>query len=84
MKQILLILFIITLPKIYSQKIEKKIGAFAITETGYSFNEKNKKRKISKSEFYFDEYGKILEKIEYGRHHYNKLNVIGKIVQFYQ
>lgn len=63
--------------------MEKKIGAFAITGTGYSFNEKNKKRKISKSKFYFDEYGKILEKIEYGKHHYNKLKVIGKIEQFY-
>jgi len=83
MKQIIPILFIITFSKIYSQNIEKKIGTFKITEVGYSFEEKNKKIKISKSVFYFDEYGKTLEKIKYGRHHYNKLNVIGKIEQFY-
>lgn len=83
MKKIILLLFIITFSKLYSQRIEKKSGTFNVTEIGYSFNEKNKKRKISKSIFYFDEHGKILEKIKYGRHHYNRLDIIGKIEQFH-
>lgn len=44
---------------------------------------KVKKRKVSKSEFYFDNFGKILEKISYGRHHFNKLYVIGNIEQYF-
>lgn len=44
--------------------------------------EKKKKKKISKSDFYFDSTGKILEKIKYGKHHFNKFNVIGQIEQF--
>ncbi|ESU21249.1 hypothetical protein FCR2A7T_06770 [Flavobacterium cauense R2A-7] len=83
MKRIILIVFLITFSKIYSQKIEKKIGAYKITEVGYSFDNENEKRKISKSEFYYNDFGKILEKITYGRHHYNKLNIIGRIEQFY-
>lgn len=82
MKRIILLVFLIAFSKIYSQKIEKKIGAYKITKVGYFFNDKNKKRKISKSEFYFNDFGNILEKITYGRHHYNKLNIIGKIEQF--
>lgn len=46
-----------------------------------SFSIENRK-KISKSEFYFDLSGRILEKIKYGRHHYNKLNIIEEIEQF--
>ncbi|WP_290800180.1 hypothetical protein [Flavobacterium sp.] len=83
MKRIILIAFLIVFSKMFSQKIEKKIGTYKITEVGYSFSNGNEKRKISKSEFYFDDFGKILEKIKYGRHHYNKLNVIGEIEQYH-
>lgn len=71
--------------KIYSQKIEKEIGEIKITQEGYYFKDylKSKKRKLSKTAFYFDRSAKILERISYGRHHYNKLNVIGEIEQFY-
>jgi len=82
MKQIVLIIFLIAFSNIYSQKIEKKIGTYKITKVGFFFSNKNMKSKIHKSEFYFDDFGKILEKIKYGRHHYNNLNIIGEIEQF--
>nr|WP_321222929.1 hypothetical protein [uncultured Psychroserpens sp.] len=82
-RRIILILFLINFSKSNSQIIAKKIGDIKITEIGYSINEKNKRKKISKSEFYFDNSGNILEAISYGRHHYNKLNVVGTINQFY-
>ena len=64
---------------LYSQKIERKIGDFKIKEE--SFTIENKK-KIRKSVFYFDSAGKIIEKIKYGRHHFNKLTLVGEIEQF--
>lgn len=78
------LIILICFSKIYSQKIEKEIGEIKITKEGYYFEDylKSKKRKVSKSEFYFDKFGKILEKISYGRHHYNKLSVIGNIEQY--
>jgi hypothetical protein len=85
MNRIILLLLLLTISKLYSQKIEKEIGAIKITKEGFFIGEngKIKKRKISKAEFYFDNYGKILEKISYGKYHYNKLNVIGEIEQFF-
>lgn len=82
--KIILILFI-CFSNIFSQKIEKEIGEIKITKECYFFEDsiKSKKRKVSKSEFYFDEFGKILEKISYGRQHYNNLNVIGDIEQYF-
>ena len=75
----------ITFSKIYSQKIEKETGEIKITKEGYYFKDylKSKKRKVSKSELFFDRSAKILERISYGRQHYNKLHVIGEIEQFY-
>jgi hypothetical protein len=85
MKLKITLILLICFSKIYSQKIEKEIGEIKITKEGYYFEDylKSKKRKVSKSEFYFDEFGKILEKISYGRQHYNKLNVIGDIEQYF-
>ena len=85
MNRIILILFLLTVSKIYSQKIEREIGELKLTKEGFAFddNKTTKKRKISKTEFYFDRNGKILERISFGRHHYNKLNVIGEIEQFF-
>jgi len=83
MKRIILIIFLFSFSKIYSQKIEKQIGSYKITKVGFFYGDKKKKRKISKSEYYFDDSGKIIEKIKYGRHHYNKLNIIGEIEQFF-
>ncbi len=74
------ILFLIFFLQGHSQKIEKKVGAYQITEE--SFRVENRK-KIAKQVFYFNESGKVLEKIKFGRHHYNKLNVIGQIEQFF-
>lgn len=84
MKLKITLLLLICFSKIYSQKIEKEIGEIKITKEGYYFEDylKSKKRKVSKSEFYFDDFGRILEKISYGRQHYNKLNVIGDIEQY--
>lgn len=79
MKRKILFVFLSVFLNSYSQKIEKRIGDFKIKKE--SFLIKDKKR-ISKSVFYFDSSGKILEKIRYGRHHYNKLDVIGEIEQF--
>ena len=79
MKQKILLILLSIFFTSYSQKIEKKIGEYKIKKE--SFFVENRK-KISKSEFYFDSSGKILEKIKYGRHHYNKLNIIGEIEQF--
>jgi len=85
MKLKITLICLICFSKIYSQKIEKEIVEIKITKEGYYFEdyEKSKKRKVSKSEFYFDSLGIILEKISYGRQHYNKLNVIGDIEQFF-
>lgn len=80
MKPKILILLLFSFFNSYSQKIEKKIGDFRITKE--SFFVENKK-KINKSDFYFDKSGKILEKIKFGRHHYNKLNIIGEIEQYF-
>lgn len=79
MKSKILVLLLFSFFNSYSQKIEKKIGDFKITEE--SFQAENKK-KISKSDFFFDKSGKILEKIKFGRHHYRKLNIIGEIEQY--
>lgn len=78
MKQRFLLIFLLLFFTSYSQKIEKRIGEYKIKME--SFSTENKK--ISKSEFYFDSSGRILEKIKYGRHHYNRLNIIGEIEQF--
>ncbi|RZK47920.1 MAG: hypothetical protein EOO99_11945 [Pedobacter sp.] len=84
MKLKITLILLICFSKIYSQKIEKEIGEIKITQEGFYFEDylKSKKRKVSKSEFYFDNFGNILEKISYGRQHYNKLNVIGDIEQY--
>lgn len=79
MKQIILILSLFYFLESFSQKIEKKIGEFRITEESFSVESK---MKINKSDFYFDKSGNILEKIKFGRHHYNKLNIIGEIEQY--
>ncbi len=79
MKFKILILFLLFFFNLYSQKIEKKIGEFKIKKE--SFIAEGKK-KITKSVYYFDSSGKIIEKIKYGRHHFNKLKVIGEIEQF--
>ena len=82
-KKVILVLILFSFSKINSQKIAKSNGEIKITKIGYFINKKNKKKRNSKSKFYFDNFGKILEKIEYGRHHFNRLNVIGKINQFF-
>jgi len=79
MKQKILLLFLSFFLNCHSQKLEKRIGEYKIKKESFSIENK---RKISKSDFYFDSSGKILEKINYGKHHYNKLNVIGEIEQF--
>jgi hypothetical protein len=40
------------------------------------------KKKKGKSYYYFDKSGKILEKIQFGKYHSNKLNLIGEVEQF--
>lgn len=62
-----------------SQKIVKRIGEYKIRKE--SFLVENNKR-INKTDFYFDKSGKILEKVKYGKHHSNKLTIIGEIEQF--
>ena len=85
MKLKIILLFLICVSKIYSQKIEKEIGGIKITKEAYYFKDykKSKKRKTEKYEFYFDNSGEILEKITFGRPHYNKLNDIGEIEQYF-
>ena len=83
MRTIILFGFLICFSKIYSQNIEKRIGCFEITKKGYFYSDLNLRKKRNKSEFYFDEDGKILEKITYGRHHYFDLKLIGGIDQFF-
>lgn len=80
MKSKILVLLLLSFLNCYSQKIEKKIGDFKITKEIFFIESK---KKISKSDFYFDKSGKILEKIKFGRHHYNKLNIIGEIEQYF-
>ena len=84
MKLKITLILLICFSKIYSQKIEREIGEIKITQEGYYFEDylKSKKRKVSKSTIYFDNSGKILEKISYGRQHYNKLYLIGDIEQY--
>lgn len=77
MKQKILILFIVCFLKTYSQKIEKKIGDFRITKESFIL-----KKKKGKSDYYFNKSGEILEKIQFGKHHSNKLNIIGEVEQF--
>lgn len=79
MKQKILLIFLSFFLNCHSQKIEKRIGEYKIKRESFSIENK---KKISKSDFYFDSSGKIIEKIKYGKHHYNKLNVIGEIEQF--
>ena len=64
MKLKIALILLICFSKINSQKIEKEIGKIKLTKEGYYYEDylKSKKRKVSKSEFYFDEFGKILEK----------------------
>ena len=76
------IIFFLSITQLFSQKIEKRIGDFKITISTYRFEDSKKKNKIGKEEIYFDSLGKTQEKIKYGRHHYNKLNIIGSIEQF--
>lgn len=83
MSRLIIILLFLTTSKFYSQKIEKEVGDFKITKVGFHFSDKNKKKKISKTEFYFDTFGKTLEKISYGKPHYGKLDVKGEIEQFF-
>ncbi|WP_447636612.1 hypothetical protein [Flavobacterium microcysteis] len=80
MKPKILILLLFYFVNSYSQKIERKIGDFRITRESFFVEGK---KKISKSDFYFDKSGKILEKIGFGRHHYHKLNIIGEIEQYF-
>lgn len=77
MKQKILILFLVCFLKTYSQKIEKKVGEFRITKESFIL-----KKKKGKSDYYFDKSGEILEKIQFGKHHFNKLNLIGEVEQF--
>ena len=79
MKQKILLIFLSFFLNCHSQKIEKRIGEYKIKRESFSIENK---KKISNSDFYFDSSGKIIEKIKYGKHHYNKLNVIGEIEQF--
>jgi hypothetical protein len=83
MSKLIVLLFLLTTSKFYSQKIEKEVGDFKITKEVFNFNETDKKRKTGKSEFYFDAPGKVLEKLSYGKHHYEKLDLIGEIEQFF-
>lgn len=83
MSRLIIILLLLTTSKFYSQKIEEEVGDFKITKVGFHFSDKNKKKKISKTEFYFDTFGKTLEKISYGKPHYGKLDVKGEIEQFF-
>lgn len=82
MKKIIYIIYFLSISQLFSQNIEKRIGDYKMEITTYRFSEIEKKIKFRKEEYYFDNSGKILEIIGYGRHHYNKLNVIGYIEQF--
>lgn len=77
MKQKILILFLVCFLKNYSQKIEKKVGEFKIRKESFILEKKK-----GKSDYYFDKSGEILEKIQFGKHHSNKLNLIGEVEQF--
>ena len=76
------IIYFLSITQLFSQNIEKRIGDYKVDFSTYRFSKSEKKIKFQKAEFYFDKSGKILEIIGYGRHHYNKLNVIGYIEQF--
>lgn len=82
MKKIIYIIYFLSISQLFSQNIEKRIGDYKMEITTYRFSEIEKKVKFSKAEYYFDNSGKTLEIIGYGRHHYNKLDVIGYIEQF--
>lgn len=77
MKGKILILFLACFLKIYSQKIEKKVGDIKIRKESFIL-----KQKKGKSDYYFDKSGEILEKIQFGNHHSNKLNLIREVEQF--
>jgi hypothetical protein len=83
MKCKIILLLLIIFCKTHSQ-IERRNGEIQITKEVFFFEDynKSKKRKIAKVEFYFNEFGNILETISYGRQHFNSLKVIGDIEQF--
>lgn len=85
MKQKILIILLFCLLKIYSQKIEKRIGDIHVTKEEYYFDDQKKsdKRKINKSEYFFNNEGQILETISYGTAHFNDLKNVGRIEQFF-
>lgn len=85
MKQKILIISLFCLLKIYGQKIEKRIGDIHVIEEEYYFDnhKKSKKRKINKSEYFFNNEGQILESISYGTDHLYDLKIVGRIEQFF-
>lgn len=85
MKQKILIILLFCLLKIYSQKIEKRIGDIHVTKEEYYFDDhkKSDKRKINKSEYFFNNEGQVLETISYGTAHFNDLKNVGRIEQFF-
>ena len=83
MYRLSIILFLISSANFYAQKIENEIGDFKITKKGFHFIDHHKRKKISKSEFYFEAFGKILEIVSFGKPHYGKLDVKGEIEQFF-
>lgn len=82
MNKLIYIIYFFSISQLFSQNIEKRIGEYKTEMTTYRFSEIKKKIKFRKADYYFDNSGKILEIIGYGRHHYNKLNIIGRIEQF--
>jgi hypothetical protein len=76
------IIYFLSITQLFSQNIEKRIGDYKVDLSTYRFSESEKKIKFQKAEIYFDNSGEILEIIGYGRHHYNKLSIIGYIEQF--
>jgi hypothetical protein len=85
MKQKILIILLFCLLKIYSQKIEKRIGDIHVAKEEYYFDDlkKSDKRKINKSEYFFNNEGQVLETISYGTAHFNDLKNAGRIEQFF-
>lgn len=81
MKLKITLLFLICFSKIYTQKIEREVGPIKITYETYHLKD-SKKTKTEKSKYYFDDTGKLLEKISFGNQHSRKLNFIGEIEQF--
>ncbi|WP_152611394.1 hypothetical protein [Psychroserpens mesophilus] len=81
MKKVIIILLLMNFGICNSQKIVKRVGDIKISVAGYSFDEKQKKKKTFKIEHYYDSLGNKLESIQYGKHHFNKLRVIGYVEQ---